>query len=102
MTSPDLHHTGQRIPLMTTHDDAEGGLKASCRTPQHVAVGKELIKPVTESRQAIDYTFKLHRREGKGLPGNACGSFLPPPLQVFIRPQPATPPFLQHTVYDPT
>ena len=25
--------------------------------PAHVAVGKELIKLVTESRQAIDYTF---------------------------------------------
>ena len=34
------------VILMTTHDD-----------PAHVAVGKELIKLVTESRQAIDYTF---------------------------------------------
>ena len=42
--------------LMTTHDDAEG-LKAYAEHPAHVAVGKELIKLVTESRQAIDYTF---------------------------------------------
>ena len=41
---------------MTTHDDAEG-LKAYAEHPAHVAVGKELIKLVTESRQAIDYTF---------------------------------------------
>ena len=44
------------VILMTTHDDAEG-LKAYAEHPAHVAVGKELIKLVTESRQAIDYTF---------------------------------------------
>ena len=44
------------VILMTTHDDAEG-LKAYAEPPAHVAVGKELIKLVTESRQAIDYTF---------------------------------------------
>ena len=37
------------VILMTTHAYAEH--------PAHVAVGKELIKLVTESRQAIDYTF---------------------------------------------
>ena len=41
---------------MTTHDDAEG-LKAYAEHPKHVAVGKELIKLVNESRQAIDYVF---------------------------------------------
>ena len=44
------------VILMTTHDDAEG-LKAYAEHPAHVAVGKELIQRVTESRQAIDYTF---------------------------------------------
>ena len=44
------------VVLMTTHDDAEG-LKAYAEHPKHVAVGKELIKLVTETRQAIDYVF---------------------------------------------
>ena len=42
--------------LEVSYDLAEG-LKAYAEHPAHVAVGKELIKLVTESRQAIDYTF---------------------------------------------
>lgn len=44
------------VVFIATHDDAEG-LKAYAERPTHVIVGKELIKLVTEPRQAIDYTF---------------------------------------------
>ena len=79
--------------LMTTHDDAEG-LKAYAEHPAHVAVGKELIKLVTESRQAIDYTFSNFTGGGKGaFRENALRllSFLSPSKSLLIRPQPATP-----------
>ena len=56
MTSSPTCTMPVNVILMTTHDDAEG-LKAYAEHPAHVAVGKELIKLVTESRQAIDYTF---------------------------------------------
>ena len=66
------------VILMTTHDDAEG-LKAYAEHPAHVAVGKELIKLVTESRQATTILSKLHRRRERGLPGKcpAVPSSLP-------------------------
>ena len=83
------------VILMTTHDDAEG-LKAYAEHPAHVAVGKELIKLVTESRQAIDYTFSTSPEEGKGPSGEMpCGSFPPSLPSLFSsghnRPLPSFP-----------
>lgn len=45
-----------QVILMSTHDDA-AGLKAYAEHPKHVAVGTELVKLVTETRQAIDYVY---------------------------------------------
>lgn len=45
-----------QVILMSTHEDA-AGLKAYAEHPKHVAVGAELVKLVTETRQAIDYAY---------------------------------------------
>ena len=87
------------VILMTTHDDAEG-LKAYAEHPAHVAVGKELIKLVRPST----ILSKLHRRRERGLPGKCPAVPFLPLFQVSSH-QATTghsPPFLPHTVYDPT